>query len=99
MSQGFLVRTSSGKLIDSTTIPVTLLDLIVVPAGGGGVKSYPELANRGVTLGVAVQKTVNTTFRNIEATTSVINGVPTVSWAPSGSSGSASGALVIVFVR
>lgn len=99
MSQGFFIRTTSGKLIDSTVIPVTLLDIIAVPAGGGGVKSYPELADKGVTLGVAVQKNVNTTFRNIEATASVVNGVPTVSWAPSGSSGAASGALVIVFVR
>lgn len=99
MSQGFIVRTSSGKVIDSTTIPATLLDIISVPAGSAGQKIYFELAGRGVQLGVSVQKTVNSVNRNIEAVVTSVNGVPAVNWAPSSNTGGASGGLVIVFVR
>lgn len=99
MSYGFEVVTSSGKVINSSVIPVTLLDIIAVPAGGSGSKGYPDLAGIGITLGVQIQKTVNTVSSNPEASVSYPDGVPTVSWFPSGTGGSASGGLVVVFVR
>lgn len=99
MSYGFQVVTSSGKMIDSSTIPVTLLDIISVPAGGSGSRAYPQLSGLGVTLGATVQKTVNSTTSNPEVSVSYPGGVPTVSWFPSGTGGASSGGLVVVFVR
>ena len=99
MSYGFEVTTSSGKVINSSVIPVTLLDIIGISPGQSGSKSYPNLSGLGVTLGVTVQKTVNTVSSNPEASVSYPSGIPTVNWFPSNTGGAASGGLVIVFVR
>lgn len=96
MSQGVKFVLSNGRTYDSSSVPVSFVDVITIAGGSSGSRAYPELA--GFTLDCSTLKQSSSTSENLsDHSVAYSAGYPVVSWAPSrtGRAGSTQNLLVL----
>ena len=97
MSFGLLLITTPGQVINTSIIPGTVYDTLVVGGGATGSKAYPELA--GFTIFASVQKYLAQPNALTATSVSYSAGYPVLNWFPSGSTAPTYDATIFVFAK
>jgi hypothetical protein len=97
MSFGLKLITTAGQVIDTSIIPGTVYDTLVVGGSDTGSKGYPELA--GFTIFASVQKFLAQPNGITSTSVSYSLGYPVLNWFPSGSSAPATASTIFVFAK
>ena len=99
MSHGIRVLMNDGRLYDTSTVPISFVEIVIISGGSSGSKEYPLLS--GFTLNCAIMKSAASSSRqNLSSFNFTYDlGYPVLNWFPTRTRAAATTQMLLVFAR